>query len=62
MSLIGAWLAALLPLGLSLLVAESWTPPVLIVGLFLTLELISNMIVEPWLYGRGLGVSRPRPS
>jgi predicted PurR-regulated permease PerM len=54
---LGAWLAALLPLGLSLLVAESWTPPLLIVGLFLTLELISNMIVEPWLYGRGVGVS-----
>jgi hypothetical protein len=54
---LGAWLAALLPLGLSLLVAESWTPPLLIVGLFLTLELISNMVVEPWLYGRGVGVS-----
>ena len=54
---LGAWLAALLPVGLSLLVAESWTSPVLIVGLFLALELVSNMIVEPWLYGRGIGVS-----
>jgi hypothetical protein len=28
-----------------------------VVGLFLTLELISNLAVEPWLYGRGIGVS-----
>jgi predicted PurR-regulated permease PerM len=54
---LGAWLAALLPVGLSLLVSESWTAPLLIVGLFLALELVSNMIIEPWLYGRGVGVS-----
>jgi predicted PurR-regulated permease PerM len=54
---LGAWLAALLPVGLSLLVSESWTAPLLIVGLFLALELVSNIIIEPWLYGRGVGVS-----
>lgn len=26
-------------------------------GLFLTLELISNVLIDPWLYGRGFGVS-----
>jgi predicted PurR-regulated permease PerM len=54
---VGSWLAALVPVGLSLLVSDSWTPPLLVVGLFLTLELITNMLVEPWLYGRGIGVS-----
>jgi hypothetical protein len=54
---VGAWLAALLPIGLSLLVAESWSTPLLIVGLFLALELVSNMIIEPYLYGRRVGVS-----
>ncbi len=31
--------------------------PVMVVGLFITLELLCNMAVEPWLYGRGVGVS-----
>lgn len=54
---IGPWVAISLPLGLSLLVFDSWSPPLLIGGLFLLLELIFNMIMEPWLYGRGIGVS-----
>ena len=54
---LGAWIAAILPLGLSLLVAEGWSAPVLVLILFLTLETISNMLIEPWLYGRGIGVS-----
>jgi hypothetical protein len=39
------------------MIYESWTPPLLVVGLFLVLELSSNMFMEPWLYGRGIGVS-----
>ena len=54
---LGAWLAAILPIGLSLIVSEGWSTPFLVLGLFLTLELISNMLIEPWLYGRGVGVS-----
>ena len=54
---LGAWIAAILPLGLSLLVAEGWSALLLVLILFLTLELISNMLIEPWLYGRGIGVS-----
>ncbi len=54
---LGAWLAAMLPLGLSLLVAETWSVPLQIAGLFLALEFVSNMIIEPRLYGRGVGVS-----
>jgi hypothetical protein len=55
---LGAWIALLLPLGLSLLVAESWTMPLLIVALFLVLELVSSMLLEPWLYGRRAGLSQ----
>jgi predicted PurR-regulated permease PerM len=54
---LGPWLAALFPLALSVLVSESWSPPLMVLGLFLVLELISNMLIEPWLYGRGVGVS-----
>jgi hypothetical protein len=54
---LGAWLAALLPVALSFLVFESWMPTLLVVGLFLSLDLIINMLLEPWLYGRGIGVS-----
>ncbi len=54
---LGPWLAALLPIGLSLLVAQGWTAPLLVIGLFLVLESITNMVAEPWLYGRGIGVS-----
>jgi predicted PurR-regulated permease PerM len=54
---LGAWLAAIVPIGLSLIVSESWSTPLLVLGLFLMLELVSNMLVEPWLYGRGIGVS-----
>jgi predicted PurR-regulated permease PerM len=54
---VGPWLAALLPLGLSLIVSDSWTQPLLVAALFLTLELITNMFIEPWLYGRTIGVS-----
>jgi len=54
---LGAWLAALLPLGLSVLISESWTPPLLVVGLFVALELVTSMVLEPWLYGRRVGIS-----
>lgn len=54
---LGPWIAALLPMSLGLLVSESWAMPLMVFGLFLTLELFSNMVMEPWLFGRGVGVS-----
>jgi predicted PurR-regulated permease PerM len=54
---LGSWIAAILPLGLSLLVSDSWSAPLMVLALFLILELITNMLIEPWLYGRGIGVS-----
>ncbi|MGY3265884.1 AI-2E family transporter [Lysobacter sp. HA35] len=55
---LGSWLAAFMPVALSLLIAREWTTALLVVALFGTLELITNMLVEPWVYGRGMGVSQ----
>jgi hypothetical protein len=49
--------AALFPALLSLTVFPGWQQPLMVIGLILLLELISNMIMEPLLYGRTAGVS-----
>jgi predicted PurR-regulated permease PerM len=56
---LGAWLGALLPIGMSILVTPGWSEPLLVVALFLVIEFVANMLIEPWLYGRGIGVSQP---
>jgi len=55
---LGAFVALLLPLALSLAVFPGWLQPLLIVGLFLVLELVTGMVMEPWLYGHSAGVSQ----
>jgi hypothetical protein len=42
---------------LSAAVAPGWTVPLITVGLFVVLELISNNVLEPWLYGSSAGLS-----
>jgi predicted PurR-regulated permease PerM len=54
---LGQWIAATLTFALSLLVAQNWTAPLMVLGLFLAFEVILNTFVEPWVYGRGIGVS-----
>jgi predicted PurR-regulated permease PerM len=54
---LGAFVALLLPLVLSLAVFPGWLQPALVVGLFLVLELITGWVMEPWLYGQSAGVS-----
>ena len=54
---VGPWLAAALPIALSIAVFESWTQPVLTVGLFVTVELVVANVVEPWLYGTSTEIS-----
>jgi len=54
---IGPWIAAAIPILLSFAIAPGWWPPVATIALFLTLELISNNLVEPWLYGSSTGLS-----
>ncbi len=54
---IGPWLAAAMPIALSLAALPGWFQPVCTVALFLVLELVVNNVLEPWLYGSSSGVS-----
>jgi predicted PurR-regulated permease PerM/methylmalonyl-CoA mutase cobalamin-binding subunit len=54
---IGPWIAAAMPIGLSMAISTGWVAPFLTVGLFVVLELVSNNLIEPWLYGKNTGVS-----
>lgn len=53
----GPWIAASMPLALSLAVFNDWTHLLFAVALFIVVELISNHGIEPWLYGTSTGVS-----
>jgi hypothetical protein len=55
---VGPWLAALLPIGLSVVSSTGWQQPLLVAGLFVVLELLANMVLEPILYGQSAGVSQ----
>ena len=55
---VGTFVAALLPLALSLAVFPGWLQPALVVGLFFVLQLVSGSVMEPWLYGQSAGVSQ----
>jgi predicted PurR-regulated permease PerM len=54
---VGPFAAAIMPGALSLAVFEGWVWPIVVVGLFLALELLNNMVLEPLLYGESAGVS-----
>ena len=54
---IGPYLAAVLPVTTSLALNDGWATTLLVMGLFLTLELVIANAVEPWLYGQSMGVS-----
>ena len=54
---IGVWIAALPPIVLSLAMFEGWVQPLLVIGQFLTIELLASNVAEPRLYGRSIGVS-----
>jgi hypothetical protein len=53
----GPFAAAIVPSALSLAVFHGWLWPIVVVGLFLVLELLNNMVLEPLLYGESAGVS-----
>lgn len=54
---LGPWIAAAMPILISLAVFDDWYRPMMVIGLFLVLELISNNVMEPWLYGMRTGIS-----
>jgi predicted PurR-regulated permease PerM len=55
---VGPWLAGVLVMVFCLAAFPGWQRPLLALGIFLALELLSNMVLEPWLYGQSAGVSQ----
>jgi predicted PurR-regulated permease PerM len=54
---VGPWFGAAMPILLSLAVFPGWLHPLLVLGIILVLELFSNMLMEPMLYGPSVGIS-----
>ena len=54
---IGPAIGMLLPMLLTLAVTPGWAPLLWTAALFLFMELISNNVLEPWLYGSRTGLS-----
>jgi len=54
---VGPVVSSLFPIILSFAVSPGWTDPLLTIGLFMALELFSNNVLEPWLYGSSTGLS-----
>jgi predicted PurR-regulated permease PerM len=54
---VGPWIAAVLPVTVSLVTAPGWEQVLTVVGLFIVLELLSNNVMEPLLYGHSVGLS-----
>ena len=54
---IGPWIAAAMPICLSMAISTSWVAPILTISRFVILELFINNVIEPWLYGKHTGVS-----
>jgi predicted PurR-regulated permease PerM len=54
---LGPWVAAAFPIALAFAISDGWSLVLWTIGVFLVLELVSNNIVEPWLYGASTGLS-----
>lgn len=54
---VGPWISASMPFVLSLAISDSWAPAFWTIGLFVIVELVSNNVIEPWLYGASTGLS-----
>ena len=54
---VGVPLAALFPLALAFAVDPGWSKMLWTLGVFSVLEAITGQAVEPWLYGRNMGLS-----
>jgi len=54
---VGIWSAAAIPFLLSFAVSDDLSRPLLVLGLFGTLELFNYAVLEPWLYANHTGIS-----
>ncbi len=54
---LGPFLAALFPVALAFAIDPGWSMLAWVIGIFIVMELFSNNVVEPWLYGASTGLS-----
>jgi predicted PurR-regulated permease PerM len=54
---VGTWLAALLPFLLSVAVFPGWLQPLLVIGFFIGLDLLTANALEPLLFGHSTGIA-----
>ncbi len=54
---IGPWIAAIIPIGLSFIISDTWMTPALTISFFIGLDLVTAYILEPYYYGAGTGIS-----
>ena len=55
--ILGPWIAAIIPSALALAVFDDWSHVIIVASLFAALELVWNIVLEPWLYGTSTGLS-----
>ncbi len=55
---LGPIAAVFFPLLMSLMTTEGWMQPIGVGVLFITLEVLSNAIIEPVIYGKSIGISQ----
>jgi predicted PurR-regulated permease PerM len=54
---VGPWIAAVLPIIVSIATSPGWTQPLIVIVWYVMLELLLNNVAEPLLYGSSTGVS-----
>ncbi|WP_165700700.1 AI-2E family transporter [Alienimonas californiensis] len=54
---VGPFLGAIFPIGMSLVAFDGWSEPFLVIAFIVGLELFSNMVMEPVLFGQSVGIS-----
>jgi len=54
---IGPWVGAIFPMVMSLAISVGWGQPIAVFAYIAVLELVSNNVIEPLVFGRSTGVS-----
>lgn len=54
---VGPWIAALAPMAVGLAVFDGWSRPLAVGAVFIVLELIANVVLEPLFYAGAAGIS-----
>jgi predicted PurR-regulated permease PerM len=54
---LGPWIAAAMPILVSIATTEGWSQPLMVMGIYVVYELVLNNVAEPLVYGSSIGVS-----